>query len=135
METLSIKPTIKTPLVTFDARVGELRLEGKSIPENSMELYRPLIAWVAKYVESPAIQTTFIFKLSYFNSSSTEYILDILKRLDKMKQEGQEVTIKWYYSEEDEDMEYVGEDFKMMLNMPIEMIAVSEEEMEAAGQA
>lgn len=133
MQKLLLHSTIKSPSVNFNADTGNLLLVGKSIPENSYELYAPLLEWVDSYIDNPADETKFVFKLSYFNSSSTEYILDIMKKLDQLHKEGKSVKVEWYYSEEDEDMEQVGEDFKMMLALPIDMIATTESDMYDAG--
>lgn len=130
MQKLILHPTIKSPSVNFDPGTGTLMLVGKSIPENSYELYAPLLEWVDEYIKNPAEETNFIFKLTYFNSSSTEYILDIMKKLDHLNKSSGKVNVQWYYSEEDEDMEQVGEDFKMMLSLPIEMVATTESDME-----
>ena len=44
MEPLIIEGTSKTPHIRFDAEQGRLELKGRSIPENSIDFYRPLIA-------------------------------------------------------------------------------------------
>lgn len=128
MQKLILDATVKAPRVHFDPVSGILEISGKSIPENAHDLYQPLLAWLEQYLNKPAEATTFIFKLSYFNSSSTEYILEMMKRLECIYQKGEKVSVKWYHDQDDEDMEQVGADFKMMLQLPIEMIVNEEEE-------
>ena len=52
MEDLKQEGSAKTPEVEFNAS-GELLLKGRSIPENSIEFYKPLIEWIESYSESP----------------------------------------------------------------------------------
>jgi hypothetical protein len=118
----------KEPQVNFDAQTGELVLGGRSIPENSFELYKPLLSWVEAYVAQPAKATRFEFRLSYFNSSSAEYILDLYRLLQKLTEAGHALECQWYYDADDEDMLQVAEDFQNMVGIPIELIVNEEEE-------
>ncbi|MFN4811466.1 MAG: SiaC family regulatory phosphoprotein, partial [Bacteroidota bacterium] len=49
METLLIEGSAKTPTIKFDAEQGIIEIKGRSIPENSIEFYKPLIDWLEKY--------------------------------------------------------------------------------------
>lgn len=128
MQNLILNASNKSPKVIFDHQKGYLEISGKSIPENSYDLYKPLLDWVEEYLQSPAAKTIFVFRLTYFNSSSAEYILDIMKKLETLFLKGAPVEIKWYYDVEDEDMEQIGEDFKAILKIPIEMVETEEED-------
>ncbi len=129
MQKLVLNASIKSPNVVFDHETGFLEISGKSIPENSYELYKPLLEWVDAYINNPAPLTSFIFRLNYFNSSSAEYILDIMKKLEYLYLKGNAVEIKWFYDAEDEDMEQIGEDFRAILRIPIEMLETEEEDI------
>ena len=128
MQKLILNANNKSPNVVFDHLDGYLEISGKSIPENSYDLYRPLLDWVEEYTKKPAPNTVFVFKLTYFNSSSAEYLLDIMKKLESLFLTSGNVEIKWFYDAEDEDMEQIGEDFKSILKIPIEMIETEEED-------
>jgi hypothetical protein len=121
MESLIIESTNKTPKVFFNALNGKMELVGRSIPENSFQFYEPLLQWLDEYAKSPQDQTNFTFKLDYFNTSSSMYILGILKKLEKMHLEGKNVKVFWYYDAEDEDMLQTGEDLRQIVKIPIEM--------------
>ena len=54
MEDLKHEGSAKTPVVEFSSN-GELLLKGRSIPENSIEFYKPLIEWLESYSESKGI--------------------------------------------------------------------------------
>ncbi len=49
MEPISIEGTPKTPSVKFDAASGNIEIKGRSIPENSIEFYKPLVDWLEEY--------------------------------------------------------------------------------------
>ncbi len=121
MESLIIESTNKTPKVFFNALSGKMELMGRSIPENSYQFYEPLLQWLDEYAKNPQEQTHFIFKLDYFNTSSSMYILGILKKLEKMYADGKKVRVSWYYDSEDEDMLQTGEDLRQIVKIPIEM--------------
>ena len=123
MENLRIEGTPKTPEVDFNAG-GELLLKGRSIPENSVEYYAPLMDWIESYGGSPQSETTVNVQLEYFNTSSSKCILDVFKKLESIS--GSNVKIKWYYEEDDEDMLEAGEDYDAIIDIDFEMIEVEE---------
>ena len=124
METLILKETNLTPSIKLDANEGQIKLQGKSIPENSLEFYQPIYEWLDNYVSSPNEKTVVTIQFEYFNTSSSKCILDILKKIDRLDEDGYDVLIKWYYDEEDEDMMEAGEDYSDLLESPFELIAI-----------
>tara|TARA_Y100000589_G_scaffold277537_1_gene272574 strand:- start:15902 stop:16285 length:384 start_codon:yes stop_codon:yes gene_type:complete len=127
MEKLIIEGTAKTPTINFDPASGKLELKGRSIPENSIDFYQPLVDALEEYAKSPKPQTEVNIQLEYFNTSSSKCILDVFKKLEDIKNNGSQVTIKWYYEEDDEDMLEAGEDYQAIINIPFEMIEIDEE--------
>jgi hypothetical protein len=126
METVKIEGTPKTPSVHFDAETGSLSIRGRSIPENSIDFYKPLIDWIDKYSLQPKEETQINMQLEYFNTSSSKCILDVFKKLEKIKQSGKSVTVKWHYEEDDEDMLEAGEDYDAIIDLSFEMVKVAE---------
>jgi len=103
---------VKTPFIDFDSKTGVLELKGKSIPENSVAFYKPLLEWLDNYNASPNVSTVLNFQLDYFNTSSAKIIADILKKLDRLQDSGlSNVVINWFYQDIDEDMLEAGEDY------------------------
>jgi hypothetical protein len=123
MESLSIEGTAKTPTVKFDAG-GLLEIKGRSIPENSIEFYKPMVDWLDKYAKTPAQQTKVNVQLEYFNTSSSKCILDVFKKLESIHKSSNEVVINWYYEEDDEDMLEAGEDYESIIRIPFKMIEI-----------
>jgi hypothetical protein len=80
MEKLILEASAKTPEVVFDPTAGTLLLKGRSIPENSIEFYKPLNDWIDSYAANPGSQTVIEMKLEYFNTSSSKCILDLFKK-------------------------------------------------------
>ena len=126
MEPINIEGTPKTPTVHFDAIKGIFKLEGRSIPENSVEFYKPLVDWLDQYKDNPLPKTTVEVKLEYFNTSSSKCILDVFKKLELIHKAKNDVDIKWYYEEDDEDMLEAGEDYESIIRVPFEMIEIVE---------
>lgn len=126
MENLNLEGSAKTPTVNFDSVKGTLELKGRSIPENSIEFYKPLNDWIDSYSLSPKERTTVDVKLEYFNTSSSKCILDLFKQLEKLNEKNTQVSVNWYFEEDDEDMAEAGEDYQAIINLPFEMIEVEE---------
>jgi hypothetical protein len=124
MENFSQDPGPKTPKIFFEASTGHFELSGRSIPENSIELYKPVLRWLDDYVKQPSASTHLIIKLEYFNTSSSKCIIDLFRRLEKVKKQGYEVKVTWYYEEEDEDMKESGEDFREIIHVPMDVVKV-----------
>jgi len=128
METITIPGTPKTPTVDMNVESGIIEIKGRSIPENSIDFYRPVVEWLDKYADSPAPETKVNIQLEYFNTSSSKCILDVFKKLEQVfKKNGDKgVVINWYYEEDDEDMLEAGEDYQSILKIPFKMIELED---------
>ncbi|MEO5569769.1 MAG: DUF1987 domain-containing protein [Bacteroidia bacterium] len=119
MEKLTIEQGTKTPYIHFSHEDGMLEIKGKSIPENSIEFYRPVYAWLDEYALHPNKTTNIIIQLEYFNTSSSKCLLDIFRRLETVKKNSPgDVTVTWNYEEDDEDMMEAGEDYQTIVKLP-----------------
>ena len=125
MSDFQLEPTPKTPKLIFDKTTGRFEISGRSIPENSIEFYKPVISWLDQYIKDPNEQTQLVIKLEYFNTSSSKCLVEILRRLEQLNKT-HDVEVKWCYEEEDEDMQESGEDFKEIIKLPIEMVMIKE---------
>lgn len=126
MESITIEGTPKTPTVSFDSGSGKVEIKGRSIPENSIEFYKPLVDWLEQYSSQPYSKTEVNIQLEYFNTSSSKCILDVFKKLESIFKNGHEVLINWYYEEDDEDMLEAGEDYQSIIRIPFKMIEIEE---------
>jgi hypothetical protein len=128
MKNYYLEATPKTPKLSFNRETGNFEISGRSIPENSIEFYKPLLDWLDEYIDTPHENTNIVVKLEYFNTSSSKCLVEIFRRLEKLQKDGAKANIKWFYDEEDEDMQESGEDFKEIIKLPIEMVMVKEDE-------
>ena len=71
METIYIESTPKTPEVNFNAENGLISMKGRSIPEHTVEFYKPLHKWIDEYGESPSSSTNIEIFIEYYNTSSS----------------------------------------------------------------
>ena len=126
MDNINIEGTTKTPTIKFDNESGTLLIQGRSIPENSIDFYKPLVDWLDQYASNPKEVTTLNVQLEYFNTSSSKCILDVFKKLEKIKESGKDVVVKWHYEEDDEDMLEAGEDYDAIIDIDFEMVMVPE---------
>ncbi|MBQ5403367.1 MAG: DUF1987 domain-containing protein [Bacteroidales bacterium] len=127
MDSINIEGTPKTPEVSFDAKSGQIEIKGRSIPENSIEFYKPLVDWLDKYADIAQGVVNVVIQLEYFNTSSSKCILDVFKKLENIHNKNKiDVVINWYYEEDDEDMLEAGEDYQSILKIPFKMVEISE---------
>jgi hypothetical protein len=52
MENLIIEGGIKTPSVNLDPEKRQLRFEGRSIPEDTIRFYEPILKWIEEYIQT-----------------------------------------------------------------------------------
>jgi len=129
MEKLVIEGEKKTPYISFDPHKNELRLEGRSIPEDTIRFYEPILKWIEKYIESDRSDTTDLhINLEYFNTSTSRYLFGIFKILESYHIKGNPILIHWYYEKDDFEMLESGEDYASILKIPFKMVPVEVEE-------
>lgn len=122
MNSLYINGTTKTPAVEF-LTTGELKIEGKSIPEDCIEFYRPVIRWIEALKDNPPTSIILTVKLEYINTSSSKIILNIFRLLQDIAGKSKtNIEIKWFYDTEDEDLQEEGENYKMCTSLPLTLI-------------
>jgi len=123
MEAIKIKGTEDTPNVILDAADNIMEISGRSLPEDVSSFYGPILNWLTEYSKKPNPKTIFNFKLVYFNTASSKLILDILMKLEDLTKKGNEVLVKWYYPEDDEDMQEAGNEYADIVEVPFEQIS------------
>lgn len=109
----------------MDPGTGCLTITGCSIPENPERTFGPLHAALDAYVLAPLPRTTVRIALTYFNSSSAKYLLDLLKRLEDLHAtKATQVALEWQHAKGDLDMQEAGQDFKALLEFPTKLVEV-----------
>ncbi len=125
MEVIKIVGTDDTPNVTLDVDNDIFEISGRSLPEDVAAFYEPILNWMDRFAEEMDGKKVFDFKLVYFNTASSKMILDILLKLEEMYESGKDVSVRWYYPDDDEDMEEAGEEYADIVEVPFEQISYS----------
>lgn len=101
-----------TPDIKLNAQTGICEMTGESYLENTGNFYAPVLRWIETYIaqEKPA-PIVFNFRLTYFNTSSSKAILEILLLFRQMQDSGGSVKVNWYYPDDDFDLLAEAEDF------------------------
>jgi len=134
MRALKIDATDFAPKIYFEPDQYLFEISGHSRPEDVRDFYYPVLNWLDMFMvevddykakfEEKALRVK--FKLSYFNSSSAKFLLDILVELKKIVDLGISMKIEWHFEDGDDDMQEVGEEFSEMVDIPFSYVIYSE---------
>ncbi len=134
MEILHIEPTDFTPKVYMSAENQLIEISGFSRPEDVIGFYSPLLDWMENYThlileaKKDKIQfispLRFVFRLTYFNSSSAKLLLQILEKVKLIGSSNIPVIIEWYYDEGDDQILEDGEDLASAVDLPFNYIEI-----------
>jgi hypothetical protein len=128
MNSLLIKATEDSPLVNFDTSINQFVISGESRPEHTTNFYTPLVKWIDDYENNMSHKNdkknplTFIFKLTYFNSTSAKYIMDILMIIKKIIKKNNQTTVEWHYDSRDDDMLDAGKEFEDVVDLKFHFV-------------
>ena len=113
------------PTVDFVESTGECAISGESFMEETAKFYWPLVEWVKEYGKKHN-KIVFTFSLTYYNTSTSKWLLAILKELREMENEGGEVTVIWRYTPDDTDMNDDIMDYMVDTGLHINMVPFDE---------
>lgn len=122
MEKLKIPARLDTPYVFFDEETGVFEVSGKSLPEDALKFYKPILLWIEEYMRSPRDLTILNLKFVYINTASSKMVIEIINAFVKNKHPKKELRINWYYKREDEEQREEGEDYSEMVKYPFNFI-------------
>ena len=126
MNPLYITGTDDCPDVILDRENAVFRFSGKSLPENVIEFYMPIVEWMKEYAEDPLEKTVLEISLQYFNTASSKMLLDILMILEKMNEQGKKASVDWYYPEYDEEMKEAGIEYSEIVEIDFNFLVEEE---------
>jgi hypothetical protein len=124
MEPLTIEKTDKTPHISL--KDGVVQIFGRSITEDPNKFYKPVFEWLKEYENTAADNTQINIRIEYSDTGSSKCILDILKQLDDIFNNDNDMIVNWYYEEGDDDMYDQGVYFKTFVNIPFNFIEFDE---------
>ncbi|MDV7339619.1 DUF1987 domain-containing protein [Terasakiella sp. A23] len=112
MENIKLASTERSPEVDFDFEKNVFFLRGESYPEDVNEFYGPVMEKLESHFEAQSGQDiTFTFELIYFNSSTAKILMALFELFDETCEAGNQVSIKWAYEEDDDNMLELGEEY------------------------
>ena len=114
MDKIFRQGTSKTPQVLLDPEKGLISLEGRSILEDTISFYDPILKWLNEFITLPR-DITINISFDYFNSTSARILLMLLQTAQGIKKHGNNLTINWYYDENDENIRESGNDFASLV--------------------
>ncbi|MCE2712486.1 MAG: DUF1987 domain-containing protein [Cryomorphaceae bacterium] len=125
MEKLYIAKTEDTPEIDFSPDAKEMKISGRSLPEDVTTFYAPVMDWLDQLEETPGGEYKLIVNLEYFNTASSKLILDILMRLEDIHTGGSNtIEIVWNYDKRDTDMEEAAEEYSELVEVPFTIVGI-----------
>ena len=100
------------PYIYLDEDNCVLTIKGASYPEHASNFYDPIIEHIEKCLpKMESKEITINLAMSLMNSVSEKCIFKMLTIIKEVC----ELTVNWYYEEDDEDMELEGELWQSLL--------------------
>lgn len=121
-------PTEDGPEVNFNKEDKTFRITGNSYPENCEKIYEPILDFIDNYKVEENKELNFEFHYNLINSTSTVYVAQMVVKIAALVEKGLVVSAKWYYDEFDEELLDLGEKLASISKLPIEFIAIKDEE-------
>lgn len=118
MNNLNLPQTTSTPAILADWEAGLIQMKGDSYPENSFEVFQPLIDWVASFLEKAGRPLHLELELVYLNTSSIRSMMDIFDQLEAAHKNGAVVSARWAYDVANERVGSLAEEFREDCSFP-----------------
>ncbi|HET7776415.1 MAG TPA: biofilm regulation phosphoprotein SiaC [Azospira sp.] len=122
MDNLNIPQTNASPAILADWSTGVVTMKGDSYPENSFELFQPLIDWVTAFLKEGQRPLRLELELLYLNTSSIRALMDILDLMEEAHRKGLQVATRWSYEAANERVGQLAEEFKEDCTFPFDIV-------------
>jgi hypothetical protein len=103
---------------------GYMKIKGKAVPVRDELFFGNINKKITKYTEEPANTTQVDFNLSHVNAFSKKSVVELLKQLETMNNQGFTVVVNWKYDTDNEDVKELGEILQTMFNFTINLFAL-----------
>lgn len=118
MNVLKVKGNESENEVILDGERGIFEFSGRFLPSKTREFFEPIMAWIEEYCKAPHRKSVLIFKMDYFNTSSSKKFLDILLLFQDIHSKGFDVEVEWYHSKDDVDLRDAGLGYAELVELP-----------------
>ena len=121
LESMFIEETNDTPDIILDNDNLKIIITGPSFPENAYSVYSPVLDWIEKL--GTTLQSTLVceFFYSYINSASKKLVYEVILLLKRLLEANKQISITWFYEEHDDDMKELGEEFRELTSVPMDL--------------
>jgi len=116
VENLEIIGSETSPSINFNKQKNQFNIEGRSLMEDANKFYKPLQGWLTEYRKNPNPITVLNIRLDYLNTATSRQFFDLFKILEGIP----DSKIVWQFSDEDEDMEEMGQELSELVTVPFE---------------
>jgi hypothetical protein len=125
MDNFILQGTDVVPSINLDADKGLLKISGRMVSISAIEYsyFGPLLKWVNEYILNPAKRTILEFHMEYCSSGGMMIIHQVLQIFDNHYKNGNDVSVIWNYSEDDEETEEKGLEFQELFKLPINLVS------------
>ncbi len=123
MNPLIIQPTDDTPKVILDVAGASFEISGRSLPEDAISFYTPLIDWMKTYIQSPKEESNFGFHFEYISTSSTKQVMKLFLMINELAKT-KKVNVTWKYDKDDEDMMQTGKRLQKLTTIEFKFLEV-----------
>jgi hypothetical protein len=121
MSDLSFPGTSSTPAIACSQADGIVTMRGDSYPENSFELFNPVLAWIEHFLDAETRPLQLELHLLYLNTSSVKAMMDIFDLLESAHGKGRDVRVAWYYDSRNERVAELADEFREDCSFPFDI--------------
>ena len=118
MSILIIEPSASTPSVKFDVSQNHFEISGRSMPENSLKFYSEVLNWLKEHIEGLDQVMQLRVNLEYYNTGTYVRLMEIFNVLSELHTQGREVSVVWFYDNEDEEHLEDGKAYAEVVTVP-----------------
>ncbi|MCQ2375558.1 MAG: DUF1987 domain-containing protein [Salinivirgaceae bacterium] len=123
---LFIKGNDISPQVYFDVNKCIYEINGRSMSVSAISTFQTVLDWVANELPGITNSFTLALKFQYLNSSSSKMVGVLLSDLETQYLSGKVIDVEWYFDNDDEDIQALGDEFVSSKKMPIKLIGVDD---------
>ena len=122
MDALFIEKTKETPEIDFNPSTGILKISGRAYSNDIYQLFKPLNAWLDKYLAKPKENTTIELKIEYCNSIFNKLLIIFFENCKSVILKEKKLKIIWYYEKGDRESIDEADHISKLIGLPIEKI-------------
>jgi hypothetical protein len=122
---IRIAATENTPEVILQPS-GKIIISGRSMCKDAALFYKQMESWLDVYLKDPADITRVDIWLEYFDNINYSAFISVLRKIKSVNKESKQFIINWHYEEDDDDIMAQGENISSVLNIPVNLVMISE---------